>query len=324
VNRLGLIIFLFFTLKLSLEINTAFAFGGNSFSGDDSAYSENQCRSEVACTYGNMPLQRQGSIMLRWYLNEKEQLSVKSDPGWCGAVAGMMALYGLKAHNPQIKWNSWPDEVPFKRIKKKNLHYGVWKTGKLFKTNFEKGGTYGHHAALGLQNIWDNLEGAKWKHYSNERYLPLWSTETLKQDILEKKHVSYVGISKEKVKIVRSLSPQIFYDDEIKKRYLDVGYFEVPVSREGGHALVINGYDGDHLILYDPWGRIYTAKASNYLYAVEKGFLSDKVISGSHRTRFTYGKKKKRNWMNFSHFIEHAGEFRFHNILMTKTNIGLR
>ena len=27
--------------------------------------------------------------MLRWYLNEKEQLSVKSDPGWCGAVGAV-------------------------------------------------------------------------------------------------------------------------------------------------------------------------------------------------------------------------------------------
>ena len=128
MNRFSLIIFILVILKLSLETNLAWAFGGNRFSGGDSAYSENQCLSEVACTYGNMPLQRQGFITLRWYLNEKEQL-VKSDPGWCGAVAGMMALYGLNAHNPQIKWNSWPDEVPFKRIKKRTPLWSLedWK-----------------------------------------------------------------------------------------------------------------------------------------------------------------------------------------------------
>jgi len=320
----GQIIYLFLALFFELIGIDSFAFGGNRFRGNEVSDFENQCKSDLTCTYGKMPLQRQGAIMLRWYLNEKEQLSVKSDPGWCGAVAGMMAIYGLKAHNPHVKWNAWPDKVPSKRIKKNGRYYGVWKTGKLFKTNFEKGGTYGHHAASGLQNMWDNLEGVNWKHFSNERYLPLWSTETLKQDILEKKHVSYVGISKEKVKIVRSLSPKVVYDEKVKKRFLDVGYFEVPISREGGHALVINGYDGQNLILYDPWGRIYTAKASNYLYAVEKGFISDKVISGSHRTRFTYGKKKKRDWLNFDHFIQNSGLVRYHNILTTKTNIGLR
>ena len=96
-------------------------------------------------------------------------------------------------------------------------------------------------------------------------------------------------------------------------------------KHQGGMLdIIVNGYDGDNLILYDPWGRIYTAKASNYLYAVEKRFLSDKIISGSHRTRFTYGKKKKRDWLNFDHFIGNSGLKKYHNILNTKTNIGIR
>ena len=137
MSRIVFIIFVSLLFKLGSVSYEARAFGGNRFSGEEPGFSENQCRSNLTCTYGDMPLQRQGAIMLRWFLNEKEQLSVKSDPGWCGAVAGMMAIYGLKAHNPGIKWNSWPDEVPSEKVKKKNRYYGVWKTGKLFKTNFE-------------------------------------------------------------------------------------------------------------------------------------------------------------------------------------------
>ncbi len=301
-----------------------FSFGSNHFRRDKYRPSENNCLSKVSCTYSRMPLQRQGAIMLKWYLNEKESLSVKSDPGWCGAVAGMMAVYGLRVHNPNVKWDDWPDNVPVSKIKKSNRYYGVWKIGQSFKTNFENGGTYGHHAADALRNMWDKVKGYSWKHFSNERYLPIWSTKTLKEDIYKKKHVSYIGVSKEEVKIVRSLSTSVRYDKEVKERFMNVGYYEVPVKREGGHALVINGYDGGKIILYDPWGRIYTVDIVNYLYAVEKGFISNKTLSGSHRSRFSHHKKIKRDWLNFNHFIENAGLKKYHNILNTKTNIGIR
>ena len=309
-------------LMTIVSCSELFSFGGNRFQEDGPF--ENSCVSREVCTYGKMPLQRQGSMMLRWYLNEKEDLSVRSDPGWCGAVAGMMAVYGLRAHNPHIKWNDWPDLLPTSKVKSRNRHFGVWRTGLIFKTDFENGGTYGHHAADALRDMWDKVENEKWKYYSNERYLPLWSSETLKKDIYQNKHVSYVGVSKEEVKIVRSLSTNARYDENVKERFMEVGYYEVPVQREGGHALVINGYDGGKIILYDPWGRIYTVDVTNYLYAVEKGYLSNRTLSGSHRSRFTYYKKKKRDWLNFDHFIGNSGLKKYHNILNTKTNIGIR
>ena len=218
----------------------------------------NSCISDSFCTYGEMPLQNQGASTLLWYINDKEKIKVPSDPGWCGAVAGMMALYGMKNHNPKVKWNSWMDD-------KAENKYGVWKTGLDFKTDFKNGGTYSHLAYNAINNLLN-----KGSNY-NSKFISYGSSSassaSIKDEIKAQKHVEYLSICQYKVEIKRTLSPDLNYSNEIKDRKAKVGYYEVIKELTGCHALALNGYDGNRLIIHDPWGRVYTVDMENIFYA---------------------------------------------------------
>ncbi len=271
----------------------------------------NACLSDSYCTYGEMPLQNQGAVTLKWYLNKKVGNMNVFDAGWCGPTAGMMALYGVKNHNPKVKWGSWMDDGT-------DNHYGVWKAGVDFKTDFKNGGTFDNNAFSGIKNLIDKASNTSNKFYTNLGSTFVTSA-IIKSEIKAQKHVEYLSICKYKVEVKRTLSPNIQYYQEVKDRFSNVGYFEVAKEIEGCHALALNGYDGNRLIIHDPWGRVYTVDVESIWYGRESGSF----VFSDPRTRVTYGSMRKRTWDNFAHFMTHGGEQKSHTILRNRIKFGV-
>ncbi|RLA62796.1 MAG: hypothetical protein DRQ88_13230 [Epsilonproteobacteria bacterium] len=273
---------------------------------------ENACTSSSYCTYGKMPLANQGSMKLRWYLNSKTGNKVAMDPGWCGPVAGMMALYGMKEHNKNVRYNSWLKD-------RTEWRYGVWKSGVGFKTKFKDGGTYNSYASNHIRDLVNAATNTKSKYHSKGSYYPMDSGASIKNSIKNKKHIEYVSMCRYKVENKRTLVANINYDSKVKQRHQQVGYYEVLGKNEGCHALAINGYDGNRLIIYDPWGRAYTVNIENIFFGRESG----SNVYPNPRTRVTYGRYKKRKWANFSHFVKHGGKKSSHTILTQRVQFGI-
>jgi len=271
---------------------------------------ENACTSSSYCTYGNMPLANQGSMRLRWYLNKKTGNKLYSDPGWCGPVAGMMALYGMKEHNKKVRYNSWLKN-------KTNWRYGVWQTGLGSKTDFKNGGTYSHNTYKHIKDLVNKASNTKSKYYTYGSRTE--SAKSIKNSIKNKKHIEYLSMCLYKVENKRTLIANLNYDSKVKARYQQIGYYEVLGENEGCHALALNGYDGNRLIIYDPWGRVYTVNFENIFYGRE----TSSNVYASNRTRVTYGKYKKRNWLNFSAFVKRGGKKSEHTILTGRILFGI-
>ncbi len=271
----------------------------------------NACVSDNFCTYGEMPLQNQGALTLKWYINKKEKNWNVWDPGWCGAVSGMMALYGINKHNRKIKWNSWMDDNPENK-------YGAWKTGLDFKTNFKNGGTYDSNASTAIQNLLNKATNYKSKYFSIE-YSPIASSASVKNEIKAQKHVEYLSICKYKVENRRTITADLNLDQKVKERKAQVGYYEVLKEINGCHALAMNGYDGNKIIINDPWGRVYTVDFENIFYGSQSG----NYVYALPRTRVIYGKMMHRTWDNFSHFMAHGGEQKNHTILINRIKFSI-
>jgi hypothetical protein len=260
----------------------------------------NACVSDNFCTYSEMPLQNQGALTLKWYINKKEKNWNLSDPGWCGAVAGMMAIYGMVKHNRKVKYNSWLDDKP-------DNHYGAWKTGVDFKTDFKKGGTYDGEASAAVQSLLNRATNYKSKYYS-QGASGFDNSASIKNEIKAQKHVEYLSICKYGVENKRVITADL--NQNLKDRKAKVGYYEVLGKTNGCHALALNGYDGNKLIINDPWGRVYTVDFESIFYGSTGG-----NIYAYPRTRVTYNKWMHRTWDNFSHFMGHGGEKGEHTIL---------
>lgn len=271
----------------------------------------NACVSDNFCTYGEMPLQNQGAVTLKWYINKKEKNWNVWDPGWCGAVAGMMALYGINKHNRKIQWNSWMSDNPENK-------YGAWKTGLDFKTDFKKGGTYDGNAKAAIENLLNLAKNYKSKYFSVESS-PIASSASIKNEIKTQKHVEYLSICKYNVENRRTIAPDLYFDKKIPERKAQIGYYEVLKEIKGCHALALNGYDGNRLIINDPWGRVYTVDFENIFYGSQSG----NYIYAFPKTRVIYGKWKDRTWDNFSHFVQHGGEQGTHTILTNRIKFSI-
>lgn len=295
-----LIVFLFF-------LSNAHA-GGGSLPPEKTG---NACVSDNFCTYGEMPLQNQGAVTLKWYINDKQKNWNVWDPGWCGAVAGMMALYGINKHNRKIKWNSWMDDNPENK-------YGAWKTGLEFKTDFKKGGTYDGNAKDAIEGLLNKATNYKSKYLSVENG-PITNSLSVKNEIKAQKHVEYLSICKYKVENRRVITADLNLDQKVKERKAKVGYYEVLKEIDGCHALALNGYDGNKLIINDPWGRVYTVDFENIFY----GSQSNNYVYALPKTRVTYGKMMARTWDNFSHFMGHGGEQGTHTILTNRIKFSI-
>jgi hypothetical protein len=299
---------LIFVISLSLIPFTAFPKGGKR---PPKRGKENKCTSSRYCTYGKMPLDRQNRMGLRWYINKKSKNRVWNDPGWCGPVAGMMALYGMKNHNPKVRFNSWLDH-------KTSKNYGVWRSGEDFDTDWKGGGTYAYDTYIGIKNLVNRARRTKSKYYDRKNS-DFDNSKTIKDSIQRRKHIEYVSMCNQKVETKRTLLPNLRYDSAVKKRFQKVGYYEVLGDYIGCHALVINGYDGNRLIAYDPWGRVYTVAIENYLFARHS---HNRVIADTN-PRVTYIKYKKRDWLNFGHFVKHGGKKKEHTILIDRILFGI-
>jgi hypothetical protein len=75
--------------------------------------------------------------------------------------------------------------------------------------------------------------------------------------------------------------------------------------------LALNGYDGDKLIIYDPWGRVYTVSMDSIFY----GRQGSNAVFADPRTRVIYGNYKTRTWDNFNHYVTGSGEQKTQTLL---------
>lgn len=196
--------------------------------------------------------------------------------------------------------------------------YGAWKTGLDFKTDFKKGGTYNSNASAAIQNLLNKATNYKSKYYSSENS-PIASSASVKNEIKAQKHVEYLSICKYKVENRRTITADLNLDQKVKERKAQVGYFEVLKEIDGCHALALNGYDGNKLIINDPWGRVYTVDFENIFYGSQSG----NNIYALPRTRVIYGKMMHRTWDNFSHFMGHGGEKSTHTILTNRIKFSI-
>ena len=99
----------------------------------------------------------------------KRKLICKVGPGWCGAVAGMMAIYGLR-HNPHVKWNMALTKSLLRGLKKSRVIMGFGKRGRHSKQTLKKV-VLTPTMQLQASKLMGSIRGAQWKHFSNERYL---------------------------------------------------------------------------------------------------------------------------------------------------------
>jgi len=261
---------------------------------------DNACKSSKLCTYSRMPLIKQGGRTLKWYIQKRTgNWSLIGDTGWCGATSLGMGWMGISTHNPKIRWNSWLDSKP------KSNEY-VWQAGQDSQTDWEDGGTYQGDAADGIKK---RLRGISKK--TRERYVyqdypmnPILGEKEIKAKIRKYKSVAYAGLARVKVKYVRTLSPALNFEKKIKQRFQKVGYYEQMGDTAGFHAVMINGYDGRTIIVYDPWGRVYTVSMWSYVFA-QRSYHPDfqNLMRANSRTRLRYRKIRQWDFGNFSKFV---------------------
>lgn len=249
------------------------------------------CGSGSICVYAKMPLWNQGDSNLRDYINKERKLSVKSDPGWCGMVSSAMFLRGIATE--RLNTANMPDQWDSATI---NPYQYILSAGLLVGTDLKNGGTYAGEAEDGFSKVRSDswIAKAPWPLSYRGRYYSstngVINTDILRSNIYQDKVAHYIGVGNYKTKTVQD--PQLSCTwkwlafipyPSCKTVYVPRTFYE----RDGGHALVINGYDGKYLKIYDPWGRIYNVtmkeeevsingnkkKKINFVYANgDKGF----------------------------------------------------
>ncbi len=233
----------------------------------------NVCSSNNICVNSKMPLWSQSDSSLRTYINQQEGLSVTSDPGWCGMVSAAMFLRGI-ALDRQSRAKMDSDWDASSKTSKSN-NYFILKAGKLVKTDLADGGTRSSNARNAFIKIRDDKDTYKKKvlmfRDNGEMNYEVWENilttpQGIKSRIKKYRQASYisVGIYDKKTKRVSKRLCTWRWKRWRPRRicrtiYYNYRYYE----RDGGHAMVINGYEGSAFKIYDPWGRIYNVKLRN-------------------------------------------------------------
>ena len=79
-----------------------------------------------------------------------------------------------------------------------------------------------------------------------------------------------------------------------------------PWKREGGHALVINGYEDGYLKIYDPWGKIYNVNLVKRTDKALKNRTEVRHVSGSSGFVKSYsGRKSKVMFDGYDYLYVH-------------------
>lgn len=213
----------------------------NTFSQDP------RCQSGTICTYSKMPLMRQSDpTFLQFVARRTGQDPAKyRDPGLCATTAGSMAVTAIMREKAQTTASASGLLARWLSMTPENSSFLL---GQQIGTDFVKGGTKTREMFNGYKSFFQFSRAQKYQLSSSgvtfwdnlfDRY-DEYSQESLINNIRNNKHVlqaSFVGtVKKEK----RVLWTTIKWN-----------------SPANGHSVIINGFDGNRLKAFDPWGYMY-------------------------------------------------------------------
>ena len=205
-----------------------------------------RCQSSVRCFFANMPVYQQDNSGLESYIGSKIGISNYQDPGLCAPTAAAMMLRAVvdeKDGRTRLN-NTFLENMHFKP-----WHDTVYQIGTDADTDFRNGGTTTDSIYYAFRNYFNRTvaykdfdlayigTGSDLSHYSNSDVINLIKTY---------KPAFLIGLRK-------SLK---------KTGYVD-GVQRTWYESQGGHALVIKGFDGDRLHIQDPWGMDHFARMQN-------------------------------------------------------------
>lgn len=182
---------------------------------------EKLCSESTSCFSSAMPTITQRSNSMLAYLREIEQVVPRLNAGFCAPTAVTMLLLGLKGENP-------------------GANYG---------NSFDKASPNYIHPATG-------------KIYPSYTRQIIEAIHAMGTDV-----VSGFTVTESMYKALEVFTDRIvtfnnYTGDGIiaQLRGLRTPFGIVPLSKSGldvNHAIVINGFSGNNLRIYDPWGRVY-------------------------------------------------------------------
>lgn len=299
----ALIILLIPSFVLALGQMPKLKKGGERAEGAGSATAatgSGECQSNSHCTYGLMPIERQGDRDLGDYI-KKHTDGPDDDKGWCGAVSGMMIITAFRAHFPSIKWNSWVDELD-PGMNENNRFKGILEAGNLFKTDWKYGGTSTSYVMRGLKSLIEPVETEDKFTVGDDLIepTPFFKIDGYISTLRDKKQAHYLTIIKTNVINKRTLTPDNVRHENHKDLVMNYEAYEM-IQDKGRHAIVLNGYEGDKAIIYDPWGRAYLSYLTTRFYTWQ--------YNSSYKLKNGLVYKKDIHWDTFGkHFVEKGND----------------
>ncbi len=198
------------------------------------------------CIKADMPLLHQSTSKLADYISQRERnSSIKKDTGWCSPVASTMAISGEFLSTPtntSLGDNTLNSIKSKKEVKSKydrTALYAdvIYNVGERMRTNWRKGGTSNSNINKAFKGIYQRIRGNVDKGFKS------FSTKNNTYNVSYFKSL----ISKYTPAMVFSIYKVRTKDSRGRN------------SRKvlAGHSIAVNGYEGNYLKIYDPWGRIY-------------------------------------------------------------------
>jgi hypothetical protein len=217
---------------------------------------DDRCESSIRCVFASMPLYSQGSSELADKVGSLLNDPLYKDQGLCVPVAATMMLSGLiQEKHPKTKTNNiFLDDFNNRPWVDNALQIGLDA-----KTNFSEGGTALFFVNSAFGKYFKHVKAAKRYDRINKGLLlidPNKSLHWYKSKIKKYKYAFLIGTDVfEKVE-KKILGIKIVY---YKPRHGDNGDQDNDLKDGGriGHGLVIAGYEGDKLLISDPWGVRY-------------------------------------------------------------------
>jgi hypothetical protein len=214
------------------------------------------CPSKSFCVSAKMPLFNTLDYNFLKYLREKTRIPINRDYGYCSPVAQAMFLSGLKLEAPKVKFDNFLDGLTDQNISAKGPEV-IYNVGQETGTDWKNGGTNG------FVNLWY----ARKLNYKVKNYKRKESEDALEHLIAGTKAEKFKNlIKKHKMTFLVNLSQYQGVGHKINsvdcsKNPCEINYTKGFIYlRKGSHTVVINGYEGDYLKIYDPWGRIYNVR----------------------------------------------------------------
>lgn len=182
---------------------------------------EKLCSESTSCFSGQVPILIQRSNAVLSYLREVEQIVPRANAGFSAPTAVTMLLLGLKGENPGAIYGNSFDQ--------RSQSYKDPASGK----------TYWGHARQIVEVI---------SAMGTDIVSGLTTNEALYKSL---------EVFGDRITVFSD-----YTNDGIisKLKSLRTPFGFIPISKSGldaNHALVINGFSGKYLRIYDPWGRVY-------------------------------------------------------------------